>query len=575
MCGEIKMILKRFYSIPERVEIEFKNGLNIICADISEKSTDKDSMNGAGKSTVLNLIDFCLLAELEERIKESEDFQKFTFVLECQDKDNYYKIKRSIKNSEKLFLAINNNDWEEKEVEECKKLFKEIFFGIPEDEENELTFRTLMNFLKRDEKIGFNKIFYHHPKWGVYIKNAFNLFLIGLNYKLPLEKQGLLKEREKIGKIIYGLDKNLKNKNVPNKATLKSKRTLLEQQIKSRQKILDNFKVHEEYHELEIEANNLTKQMKNAQNQVFVNNQKLEEYREALSTYISIDLSKIEELYTSLEVHLSDNLKHGLSSVQNFHQRLIENRNTYLSDEIRRIEQIQNKLRSNLELLDKKRASIMGILQTHGALSEYNLILQRLDEDKKELFEISHYIDVYEEISDYKREKKKIVSDIDENNTNSENEINGNEKIISQLVIIFEEIYENIVNVPGILVVGIKDTYKPPDQVFEFDVKGERKGSPGIERVRIFAYDLAIIFHNIQLNRRFPRFVMHDGIFHGVDKRQIFNATRYVIDKSEEESFQYITTMNTCDFLENIDYEPYIRVRLTDTVEGSLMGFKF
>ncbi|MGD2247927.1 MAG: DUF2326 domain-containing protein [Candidatus Methanofastidiosia archaeon] len=569
------MILKKFYSIPEKVNIEFKNGLNIICADISEKSTDKDSMNGAGKSTVLNLIDFCLLAEVDDRIKRSEEFQQFTFILECQDKNNYYKIKRSIKDPEKLYLTINNNDWEEMELEECKKLFKEIFFNIPEDEENELTFRTLMNCIKRDEKIGFNRIFYHHPRWRVYIRNAVNLFLIGLNYKLPLEKQELIKEKKKIGKIIYGLDKNLKRKNIPNKATLKSKKTLLERQIKNRQRILDNFKVHKEYHELEIEANSLTKQMKNDQNQLFVNNQKLEEYKEALSTYISIDLSEIEELYNSLEVNLSDSLIHRLSSIQEFHQRLIENRNTYLSDEIKRIESIQEKLRSNLELLDKKRASIMGILQTHGALSEYNMILQRLDEDKKERFGILRYIDVYEEISSYKKEKKKIVSDINENNTESENEINENEEIITQLIIIFEEIYENIVNVPGILVVGIKDTYRPPDQLFEFDVKGERKGSPGIERVRIFAYDLAIIFHNILEKRGFPRFVIHDGIFHGVDKRQILNATRYVIDKSNEESFQYITTMNTCDFLEGIDYEPYICVRLTDTVEGSLMGFKF
>jgi uncharacterized protein YydD (DUF2326 family) len=203
------------------------------------------------------------------------------------------------------------------------------------------------------------------------------------------------------------------------------------------------------------------------------------------------------------------------------------------------------------------------------------LILQRLDEDKKELFEISNYIVVHEEISDYKKEKKKIVRDIDENNTRSENEISENEEKINQLIIIFEEIYENIVSVPGILVVGLKDTYKPPEQLFEFDVKGERKGSPGIERVRIFAYDLAIIFHNILLRRRFPRFVMHDGIFHGVDKRQIRNAIRYVVDKSEDESFQYVITMNTCDFLEGIDYEPHICVRLEDTVEGSLMEFKF
>lgn len=569
------MILKRFYSIPERVNITFKNGLNIICADISEKSTDKDSMNGAGKSTVLHLIDFCLLAALDERIKGSKDFKKFTFVLECQDRNNYYNIKRSIKNPEKVYLAINNNDYKEMELKECKELFKEIFFGISEDEENELTFRTLMNVVKRDEKIGFNRIFYYHPRWRVYLKNAVNLFLIGLNYTLPLEKQKLIKEKEKIGKIIYGLDKNLKKKNIPNKATLKSKKALLERQIKRRQRILDNFNVHKEYHELEMEANNLTKQMKNAQNQLFVNNQNLEEYREALSTYITIDLSEIEELYKSLKVHLSDSLKHGLSSIQQFHHRLIENRNTYLSDEIRRVERIQEELRSNLELFDKKRSRIMGILQTHGALSEYNLILQRLDEDKKELFEISNYIDVYEEISDYKKEKKRIVNDIDENNMKSENEINENEEIIRQLIIMFEEIYENIVSVPGILVVGIKDTYKSSDQLFELDIKGERKGSSGMERVRIFAYDLAIIFHNIRLNRRFPRFVMHDGIFHGVDKRQIVHATRYVIDTSEKKSFQYITTMNTCDFCENIDYDPHICVRLTDTVEGSLMGFKF
>ena len=157
----------------------------------------------------------------------------------------------------------------------------------------------------------------------------------------------------------------------------------------------------------------------------------------------------------------------------------------------------------------------------------------------------------------------------------SENEVNENEEIIRQLIIMFEEIYENIVSVPGILVVGIKDVYKSSDQLFEFDIKGERKGSSGMERVRIFAYDLAIIFHNILLNRQFPRFVMHDGIFHGVYKRQIVNATRYVIDTSEKETFQYITTMNTCDFCENIDYDPHICVRLSDTVKGSLMGFKF
>lgn len=572
------MILKRFYSIPERRdrEIEFQNGLNIICADISEKSTGRHSRNGAGKSTTLNLIDFCLLANLEERIKESENFQKFSFVLECQDEDdNYYKIKRSIKKPEKVSLSVNDNDWEEKDVEECKRLFRRIIFGLPEDEVNELTFRTLMNFVKRNEETGFNKIFYHHPLWKEYLKNAVNLFLIGLNYKLPLEKQDLVKDKAVVEKIIFGLERNLRNKNTPNKATLKSQRTLMDVQIKNRQKKLDSFRVHEEYHNLEEEADVLTKQIKDIQNRIFVNNQKLEEYKEALSAYVRVDLSEIEEFYNSLEIYFSSNLKHGLTGIQEFHQKLIENRNRYLSDEIQRKEEIQSGLRDNLRLLDEKRASILRILQTHGALSEYNLILQRLDEDKKKLLEISKHIEVYDEISDYKKTKKGILDDIEENNTISENEINKNEQIVNQLIIKFEEIYNSIVNVPGILVIGIKDRYRPQDQLFEFDTKGERKASPGIKRTRIFAYDLAIIFHNISLDRHFPRFLIHDGIFHGVDNKQILNALKYVNDKSKEESFQYITTMNTCDFVEGIDYESHTCIRLRDDTEGSYMGFVF
>jgi hypothetical protein len=49
-------------------------------------------------------------------------------------------------------------------------------------------------------------------------------------------------------------------------------------------------------------------------------------------------------------------------------------------------------------------------------------------------------------------------------------------------------------------------------------------------------------------------------------------VTRFAIKELFNENFG---TLNTCDFLEGIDYDPPICVRLTDTVEGSLMGFKF
>ncbi|MFC1691834.1 hypothetical protein ACFL0W_06670, partial [Nanoarchaeota archaeon] len=85
------MIIKKFYSEPERIDVEFHNGINIICADKTEKSKDTDTRNGTGKSTLLYLMDYCFMAKPMEKILSSEQFQKFTFIIEFVDnKNNYY-----------------------------------------------------------------------------------------------------------------------------------------------------------------------------------------------------------------------------------------------------------------------------------------------------------------------------------------------------------------------------------------------------------------------------------------------------------------------------------------------------
>ena len=89
------MILKRFYSKPSRFNVVFEKGLNIICADVTEKSDKKSTSNGAGKSTFLKLIDFCLLSDLDDKWRDSKEFQEYEFILELEGDDKKkYEIKR-------------------------------------------------------------------------------------------------------------------------------------------------------------------------------------------------------------------------------------------------------------------------------------------------------------------------------------------------------------------------------------------------------------------------------------------------------------------------------------------------
>ncbi len=567
------MKLKRFYSNPSRFDVNFERGLNLICADIKEKDNKKSTRNGAGKSTFLKLIDFCLLSELEDRFDKSKEFQEYEFILELENNENKtIEIRRSIKDSTKISLSIQDQEKKILSIEDARKLFNKLFFGLPEDETT-LSFRTLMNFVKRGEERGFSRIFYPFPMWDIYLKNAVNLFLIGLDYKLPIEKQMLNKEKESIDKTIFGLKKSLSDKEVSPKAVLKSQKVLLEDQIENRQKFLKDFKVHREYEKLEKDANQLRKNIRDLQNQFFVNNTKLSEYSEALVEEVNFNLSEIQDFYNSLKINFSENLKKEYSEITDFHKNLIENRKIYLSEEVERLNALNKSIKVEIEKLDSKKSEILNVLETHGALSEYQAILNMLDDEKKELYNISNYIKSYEEILDYQKKKKAFIEKIKENNEASEKEMNENEDKVKEIIIKFEEIYKTLLDVTGLLVVGIKDKYNSTEQVFEFEVKGDKKGSPGIARSQIFCYDLSIILINLAHKRTFPRFIIHDGIFNGVDRNQIENAMNFVIDKSVEKDFQEIVTINTCDMPEEIDYDKYCRLKLSD--KENLMGFKF
>ena len=62
---------------PSFREVRFKPGFNVILAERVGEATDKDSRNGLGKTTLIEIIHFCLGASTKKneglRIKELEN----------------------------------------------------------------------------------------------------------------------------------------------------------------------------------------------------------------------------------------------------------------------------------------------------------------------------------------------------------------------------------------------------------------------------------------------------------------------------------------------------------------------
>ena len=117
------MILRRLYSEPKGLfrsgkvehpfEIHFKYGFNFIFGHKDSQLETKESLNGLGKSTVCDLIDFCLLADFNSKnkrlFKEEARIAPFKIVLEFEHGGIGYCVKRSVSDKENLEIGEIGN----------------------------------------------------------------------------------------------------------------------------------------------------------------------------------------------------------------------------------------------------------------------------------------------------------------------------------------------------------------------------------------------------------------------------------------------------------------------------------
>ena len=142
-------------------------------------------------------------------------------------------------------------------------------------------------------------------------------------------------------------------------------------------------------------------------------------------------------------------------------------------------------------------------------------------------------------------------------------------------ILAFNDHSNRLYKAPGKLVIDIKNG------LYRFDVEIERSNSSGIDRMKIFCYDMMLA--GLWSGRpASPGFLVHDSdLFEGVDSRQTAKALQVAEAESREGQFQYICTMNTDDvpadyFDRGFGFDSLVAMTLTDKdADGGLLGIRF
>src|SRR3989339_371986 len=189
--------------------VEFGAGFNVVWADRTKESTKRDSRNGLGKSTLIEIIHFCLGAKASKGkglLVEALKGWEFTLDIEIDGKP--ISVRRCVDDPNSFFVEGDTARWPVKPkkkkgelaygLREWNGLLGNLFYGLPIEgySKYQPTFRSLISYSVRRGKDAFTTPFEHHRKQVEWDKQVNNAFLLGLAWNDACELQ-LLKDRKK------------------------------------------------------------------------------------------------------------------------------------------------------------------------------------------------------------------------------------------------------------------------------------------------------------------------------------------------------------------------------------------
>ena len=571
---------------PSFKSVEFRPGFNVVLADRTREATKQDSRNGLGKSTLVEIIHFCLgaTARKDQGLRVTS-LKGWSFSLDLRVAGRELSVTRSTDRPSRVIvegdlgglglLGEMTLGARTLHVKEWNAILGELFFDLRAEEANlshAPTFRSLFSYFARRGRDGFISPFSHHSRQQEWDRQVNNAFLLGLAWEHASRFQGLKDEERTLSALQRAGRQGLLQGMVGTPGNLEAERARLESRYRQQRQLLGNFRVHPQYSEIEREANELTATIQDMTNANLMDGTLVDLYRDSLEEEQDPGAEEVLEVYRAVGIAMPELVRHRLSDVQDFHRQLLANRGAYIQAEIQRIEDDRAQRRFHIERASERRAQLLEVLQTHGALEEYTSLQELHLEVKGELNDIRGRIENLRRFEQGKSEarvrRERLLQtarrEFEERRYGRETAIN-----------LFNSNSEALYSAPGNLVIDVVDTG------FSFDVEILRSGSHGIENMKVFCYDLMLA--QLWAPRRPSSGVLiHDStVFEGVDERQVAQALELAAREAESKGFQYICALNSDtlpigDFSSDFDLGKFVRLHLTDeSEEGGLLGFRY
>lgn len=563
--------------------VAFQPGFNLIIADCTQQSLERDSRNGLGKTLLLEILHFCLGADAKGLCRP--ELVGWTFTVDLDLGGHSVVVTRQIDAPRRVYfpeayahLPIRperqrGEDQFSLSIGEWNLVLGALSFGLPIAGGNAYTptFRSLFSYFTRRTKGSMLSPFTHHEKQAEWDKQVQTSYLLGLSWETASQLQALKDQKKNLKDFKRVVKTGIVRGYQGGQGDLEAKRVQIEAEVTRTANELTQFRVHDRYRDIEREANRLTEGIHKISNDNYGKRRSLTTYERSLAEEAPPNANEVLALYAEAQVALPESVRRRVEEVDAFHRTVVNNRQQFLAAECERLKVEIKANEDRIKLLSEERAGHLEILKTHRALEEYTRLQDKLVALRTQAQDIKHVIENLQKLKQGEGEIRLQSAQLEQRGRRDYEE---REQIRDRAINLFNENSQFLYEAPGKLLIDYQESG------FKFNVEIERADSDGIAQMKIYCFDLMLA--QIWANKNpSPKLLFHDSrIFDGVDERQRAKALILAEREARTRGFQYICTLNSDSVpagqLGEFNLDSFVRLRLTDhETSGCLLGIRF
>ena len=590
------MIISITSSIPTFKALTFRPGLNILLADVTAKSTDKQTRNSAGKTSMIEIMHFLLGADADKNsLFKKPEIVHHSFTGVFLLRGAQVTVTRTASDERKIVLGgddaaalgLELHRSEESGVQyvtldEWKDFLGKEWFGLPKDRGGTEfdgaftpTFRSIISYFVRRRKAGgyvnIQKQNEYQQPWDWQVNLS---YLLGLDWQVPRAIQDLRARKKTLATLRQAIKEGQFGTIFGTSAEIRPELVRAEERLARLKTQIESFRVLDSYREMSDQVS----QIKNRMSEITVEIALVKETISYISSAIKEEkppaYAAVETLYSAAGVELPQIALRRFDEVREFQQSVIHNRKQYLEAQIASARTVQGQMEEELVDADNRKSEILRILDGRGAFEDLMAIHEEFATTTSRAETLRNKLQNANILENKVAQTKRDSADLE---IKLQEDLKLHESAITYATVkvdhAIRELYDD--RTGNLIITSSKNGPQ-----FEISIQGGGNLG-GIDMMKIFCFD-TMLYELVSDRLGGPAFLVHDShLFDGVDVRQVRGAILFGARVASAHNGQYIITMNSDELSasgitgEAGVAQAILPVRLTDDETGGLFGFRF